>query len=116
MAHKFFTSLALIFFSVCISAQNVNNIAGKYFNEERKDTIIIYKAMDGLYYGKNPSGEVILQKLIYNAASKKYNGTLTPPGKDFSMKAVLSMESPNKLQMDVTMFLITRTNHLTRIQ
>ena len=97
-------------------AQSENTIIGKFKNEERKEIIEIYKANDGLFYGKNESGQLLLHKMKFNAQKKKYEGTMIPPGKNFSMDVTIREENVDNFKMTVTKFFIYQTNHLTRIK
>jgi len=109
------TALTLRLSSIALS-QSENVIVGKYRNEERKETIEIYKAKDGLFYGKNESGQLLLHKLKFNAEKKRYEGTLVPLGKNFSMDVIIKEESADSFKMTVTKFFISQTNRLTRIK
>jgi len=116
MALKILTATLFTILSIGVFAQNPDAIVGRFKNEERNEIIEIYKAKDGFYYGKTPAGQIILSRLMYNPSNKSYTGTMTPPGKDFTMSATIIIESNDKLKMVVEKLMISRTNYLTRIK
>ena len=116
MSYKIFYLVIGLLLSVAVFAQNENSIVGKFKNEERKEIIEIYKAKDGLFYGKNESGQLLLHKLKFNPEKNRFEGTMIPPGKSFSMDVTIKEETADNFRMTVTKFFISQTNHLTRIK
>jgi uncharacterized protein (DUF2147 family) len=116
MAHKIIITFISLLFSAGVFAQSADAIVGKFKNEDRGDFITIYKGTDGLYYGKNDKGELILYTLKYDTEDKTWNGLLIPPGKNITMDVSISVVSTDKLKMKVTKFFISSTNTLTRVK
>ena len=117
MTNKLIFSIIFLLVSTGVFAQSPDTIAGKFKNEDRGDSLVIYKDTDGLYYGKNDKGDVILQKLKYDPADNTWNGALIPPGKSITLDVSIRVVSADTLKMKVTkFFFMSSTNTLTRVK
>lgn len=99
------------------SLQSCVSITGKWKGKDKKDLVIeIYKAPDGLFYGKNSQGKIVLQQLRYDAKSNDYKGKMTPPNKDITLNLTLIPENSEKIKLIGKNLQITKTIYLSKVK
>ena len=117
MVKSLFIAVLLILNSTVIFAQANTTIVGKWTSEEKKNLVLeIYKSADGLFYGKNQSGKMILQQLKFDAKNKIYKGKMQPPDKDILADVTVYNENPDRLKMVVKKYMMTKIIYLTKIK
>jgi hypothetical protein len=117
------TLVAALFFSVTISAQTANTLLGKWKGaDEPQRELEIYRATDGLYYGKliyeggktEHIGKLILKKMSYTESSNSFKGTMSPPDMNMEMDATISFISNDKIKVHVKKLLMSKTIYFVR--
>lgn len=116
MIQKIISTIILLFVANTMFAQITSTIIGKWKAEDQPDKgSEIYLAKDGLYYGKESNGKILLKKLKYDDATKTFKGIMTPPDKDIEFNVTISFINNNKLKIVAKKFFITKTMFLIRI-
>jgi uncharacterized protein (DUF2147 family) len=113
--------LAVATFAQSPSAENA--IKGIWAATEMNNSQIeIYKAADGLWYGKilksdesKTIGKVIFRKGKYDATTKKWTGELVKPDNGMILTAELNLESNSNLQVKGSKFFMTKTFYWTKL-
>ena len=113
--------LAVATFAQSPSAENA--IKGiRAATEMNNSQIKIYKASDGLWYGKiiksddaKTIGKVIFRKGKYDATTKKWTGELVKPDNGMTLTAELNLESNGKLKVKGSKYFITKTFYWTKL-
>lgn len=117
MIRSFLIFLLLMPFAFCAFAQDNQALLGKWQATDNKEMIVeIYKANNGLYYGKKADGNLILKELKYNSSSKTYSGIMQIPDADVTMKVEITLESQEKFKMIATKFFISKTRYFNKIK
>jgi len=117
MSKNFFITLTLILINTLAFAQTNAAILGKWTTEEKKDLLLeIYKSADGLFYGKNQTGKLVLQQLQFDSKTKAYKGKMLAPEKDILVDVTVYNENVDRLKMVVKKFMITKIIYLTKIK
>jgi len=105
-----------------VSAQMM--ITGKWKGEDQPDTHVeIYKASDGLFYGKliyengktENLGKDMLKQLKFDKATNTYKGTMTPPDKELLLNVTLSLVDTDKIKLVARKLLLSKTMYFLRI-
>lgn len=119
-----FISLFLSMATFAQSPITENAIKGIWdASEMTYSQIEIYKATDGLWYGKILKAEdsktiskVIFLKGKYEATSKKWVGVLVKPDNLMSLTAELSLEPNGKLKVKGSKYFMTKTFYWTKLK
>lgn len=116
MTQKISSTIILLFTATTIFAQSSVSIIGKWKGKDKRDLVIeIYKATDGLYYGKNPKGKIVLRQLQFDAGSNTYKGKMIPTNKGISLDVTLFPESSVKIKLVGKGKISTKIIFLTKI-
>lgn len=114
----------LILLLTSFSYSEKSKISGEWksIDEDETKYIKIYLAKNGYYYGKvnNPKsehyGEIILRKLEFDADTKKYTGTMSPPDKNMTLDVTINMVNDNKFKMVGKKLFMTKTIYFSKIK
>ena len=107
-----------------MTQNSFGDIVGEWYGEEQdRSTFVVTKNSDGVYKAvvtasEEPDniGEVVFEDVRYDAESKTWKGTLTPPGRSISVNAEFTLVSKEKLQVDGKMAFITRSFVWERVE
>lgn len=125
---RFISGAAIFFylFSVTSFAQSPHAIIGKWKPEEKDKQMEmeIYLAKDGKYYGKrindkssnSGNGTLIMKSLSYDAGSKTYKGTMSPPDAGISLNVTLSLASADSIKIVARKLVMKKVFYLVRIK
>ena len=117
MVKNLFIAVLLILNSTAIFAQPNPSLLGKWTSEEKKDLVLeIYKSADGLFYGKNQTGKLVLQLLQFDAKTKAYKGKMLAPEKDVMVDVSVFNENTDRLKLVVKKYMMTKIIYLTKIK
>ncbi len=117
--------VALLLFTVSITAQTESTIIGKWKGEDKPDMQSeFYLDKDGFYYGKvikdtdnkGTLGRIILKKFKYNSKTNSFSGKMSPPDRDMELDATITFESNDKLKIVAKKFIMTKTIYFIRIK
>jgi hypothetical protein len=113
-------------FSQNTIAQAGNEIIGKWKAEEKDKNMQmeIYLAADGKYYskiindnsGKSKNGSPVMKSLQYDAASKTYRGTMSPPDAGIEINVTVSLLTNDRIKIIGKKFILTKIFYLARIK
>ena len=100
------------------------SILGKWSAPDIENAIInVYKAKDGLIYGKIIScdkedwvGETILKEARYDSQSKSWKGEVYSLRMFFTVDVEMSLEPKEKLKIVGTRFFMTKTFYWERVK
>ena len=118
-----FLSLFLSLATFAQSSSAENEIKGIWVATEMNNSQIeIYKATDGLWYGKilksddaKTIGKMIFRNGKYDATAKKWKGELVKPDNGMTLTAELNLESNGKLKVKGSKFFMTKTFYWTKL-
>jgi len=110
-------TVAVITILLCSSFTTENSILGNWFSPDMEhSTIEVYKADDGLIYGKIIDcdkkewiGETILKKVAYDEESKQWKGEIYSLVRNTSIDVTLNFHSENQLKIVGKKWFITKT-------
>jgi hypothetical protein len=117
--------VALVLFTISVSAQTESTIIGKWKGDEKPDMQSeFYLDKDGLYYGKiikdvenkGTLGRIILKKFKYDAKTNAFKGKMSPPDRDMELDATITFVNNDKLKIVAKKFIITKTIYFIRIK
>lgn len=104
---------------------NENKIIGQWKAESEKGKQSeFYLAKDGFYYGKlipsdekpDYNGKIIMKKLVYDASTNTYKGTMNPPDKDLELAVTISFVTNDKIKVVAKKFFMSKTMYFIRIK
>jgi hypothetical protein len=104
----------LVFTISSVGQEHPKVLSGRWKGTEKELVITVSEGKDGLYYGKDSKGKLMLDRLRYDAKEGVYRGTLQPPDRPNSIPVTVTVESPDRLRLDVRKFLMTKTIYLIR--
>lgn len=120
---KIILSITLILAGILVFAQTAETkFLGKWYTEEKdKTTVDVYKATDGLYYGKivasaKPEfiGKMMMLKLKFNAKDNTLEGNMKQPSDGMEAKSTLSIVDDKTLKVVAKKFFMTKTIMMVR--
>jgi hypothetical protein len=104
--------------------QSPSALVGKWKGEDKPDNHSeFFLAKDGFYYGKliyegkekKNLGKILFHKLKYDATTKTFQGSMSPPDADLKINATISFFGKEKLKVVVKKFMMTKTIYLLRL-
>lgn len=115
-------ALAVLLFSSAFAPTTQASIVGIWEAPDLENsTIQVYQDTDGLFYGKiiesdrqDWIGEVILKETTYDADEKAWKGEIYSLRRFFTVDAVLTLESTDKLKLVGSRFFLSKTFYWTR--
>lgn len=117
MTQKIISTIILLFAATAIFAQSSSSITGKWKGKAKRDLVIeIYQAPDGLFYGKNSQGKIVLQQLQFDTKSNSYKGKMIPTSKDITLSVTLFPENSERIKLIGKNTMMTKTIYLTKIK
>ncbi|NJO00423.1 MAG: DUF2147 domain-containing protein [Bacteroidia bacterium] len=119
-----FISLFLSLATFAQSPSGENAVKGIWAATEMNNSQIeIYKAQDGLWYGKilksddaKTIGKLIFREGKYDATSKKWVGKLIKPDNGMTLTAELSLEPNDKLKVKGSKYFMTKTFYWAKLK
>lgn len=117
--------LILLLITTTDISQNQNSLIGKWKGEkETGKQSEFYLAKDGFYYGKicadaekaENVGKIIMKKLVYDATSKTFKGTMSPPDRDLELNVTISFVTNDRIKVVAKKFVMSKTMYFTRIK
>lgn len=117
------TILIITLFLFLGSTTNEKKIIGIWqAKDENNRKIEIYQDKGGLYQGKSIShskrqkSSNVIKNLKYDATSKSYKGTMSPPDKDITLNVTITITDNDELKIIAKKLLITKTMFFTRLK
>ncbi|OYU80714.1 MAG: hypothetical protein CFE23_08320 [Flavobacterium sp. BFFFF1] len=97
-------------------------LIGTWKSKETKPKTIYFTEKDGFLQGKivmndndsSAGGEI--KQLIFNPKLKAYEGEMSPPGEDKSLKIKIMIVQKNELKLILEKFYLSKTIYFTRVQ
>lgn len=115
------TIFIITLFLILGATTNEKRIIGIWqAKEENNRKIEIYQDKDGLYQGKSIShtngqkSSNVIKNLKYDATSKSYMGTMSPPDKDITLNVTITITDNDELKVVTRKLLITKTMFFIR--
>ncbi|MEO1450099.1 MAG: hypothetical protein AAFV07_11260 [Bacteroidota bacterium] len=117
-----FVATAVLMLSIAFTPGTQASIVGIWEAPDLENsTIQVYQATDGFFYGKiiesdreDWIGEIILKETAYDPANQAWRGEIYSLRRFFTVDAVLTLESTNKLKLVGTKFFMSKTFYWNR--
>ncbi len=111
-----FVLFVFVFATPSVGQDQPPQLSGKWKATEKDLIVALYEGKDGLYYGKDPKGHLVLDRLRYDAKEGVYRGTLQPPDRPSPIPVTVLLEGRDRLRLEVRKFFITKTLYLIRCE